>query len=278
MWNRSVFHDLVAPPAIGMIHLLPLPGSPGWGGDMETVLAAALADARALAEGGLKAVMMENYHDVPFHPGQAPPETVAGVTAAAMLVRREFPDLHLGINVLRNDVVSALGVAAAVGARFVRVNVHTGAAVTDQGTIQGQAWRTLRRRRELGADRVAILADLRVKHARPLVERPLAEEVSDLRSRGLADGVIVSGVATGAGADPAEAAMVREALPEGPILVGSGTTAENVGAFLPAADGFIIGSSLQEPDPVTGRRKVSAARTAAFVAALKTATEKDTWQ
>jgi membrane complex biogenesis BtpA family protein len=203
---------------------------------------------------------------------------VAGVTAAAMLVRNEFPDLHLGINVLRNDVVSALGVAAAVGARFVRVNVHTGAAVTDQGTIQGQAWRTLRRRRELGADRVAILADVRVKHARPLVDRPLAEEVSDLRSRGLADGIIVSGVATGAGADPAEAAEVREAMPEGPILVGSGTTAENVGAFLPAADGFIIGSSLQEPDPATGRRRVSAARTAAFVAALKTATAKDTWQ
>lgn len=276
MWTRSDFRELVAPSAIGMIHLLPLPGSPLWGGNMETVVAAALADAQALSRGGLGSVMMENYHDIPFFPGRVPAETVAAMTVAVAAVKNDFPGLQVGVNVLRNDVESALGIAVAVGARFVRVNVHTGAAVTDQGTIQGQAWNTLRRRRELGADEVAVLADVRVKHARPLVERPIAEEVSDLRQRGLADGVIVSGTATGAGTDPAEVARVREALPDGPVLVGSGATADTVGDFLPQADGFIVGSSLQEQDPVTGRRIVSEVRTAAFVEALAAAKKKDT--
>jgi predicted TIM-barrel enzyme len=56
---------------------------------------------------------------------------------------------------------------AATGARFVRVNVHTGAAVTDQGLIQGRAAETLRERQRLCPD-VALLCDVQVKHATPL--------------------------------------------------------------------------------------------------------------
>ncbi len=157
-----------------------------------------------------------------------------------------------------------LAVAVATGAHFVRCNVHVGAAVTDQGPLTGEAWRTLRRRRELGAD-VGILADVRVKHARPLVERPLVEEAADLRLRGLADAIIVTGPATGAAADPDDLAALRAALPDCPLLVGSGVTADTVASFVPAADGVIIGSSLQ-----SGGR-ISAERTAVFRTALDAA-------
>ena len=274
MWARSDFHELINPAVLGMIHLQPLPGSPKWGGDMKRPLEAALGDAQALVKGGVTAVMIENYHDVPFYPGAVPAETVAAMTVLVQAVKTAYPDLLLGVNVLRNDVDSALCIAAATGARFVRVNVHTGAALTDQGTIEGRAWHTLRRRSTLGID-VGILADVRVKHARPLVERPLEDEVRDLRLRGLADGVIITGVATGAGADPQDVAAVREALPDCPLLVGSGVTSATVGEFLPQADGFIVGSSLQENDPGTGRACVSAAKTADFVRALKAAFRKE---
>jgi hypothetical protein len=273
MWTRSYFKDLVTPAVVGMIHLQPLPGSPGWLGDITQVAEAAVDDARALASGGVTAVMIENYHDVPFYPGRVPAETVAAMTVLVQAVKTACPDLLLGVNVLRNDVDTALGIAAATGARFVRVNVHTGAAVTDQGTIQGRAWSTLRRRRELGVA-VGILADVRVKHARPLVEGSLEDEVRDLRLRGLADGVIVTGAATGAGADPDEVARVREALPDCPLLVGSGVSAASVAGFLPQADGFIVGSSLQDRDPATGRACVSPQRTADFVQALAAAFRK----
>lgn len=274
MWTHSDFHQLIEPAAVGMIHLHPLPGSPRWSGDMESVITAALADAEALVGGGLNAVMIENYHDIPFYSGRVPSETVAAMTVLVQAVRTTFSGLMTGVNVLRNDVESALGIAAATGALFVRVNIHTGTAVTDQGTIEGRAWNTLRRRRELGID-VGILADVRVKHSRPLVERPLAEEVCDLRLRGLADGVIVTGVATGAGTDPNEVIMVREAVPDCPVLVGSGVTSATVGDFLPYADGFIVGSSLQESSPDSGRARVSRVRTSEFVKALEEAARRE---
>jgi len=249
MWSREEFHQVIAPAVVGMIHLQALPGSPAWAGDIIAVEEFALADAQALSDSGMTALMVENYHDVPFFPNQVPAETVAAMTRVIMAIRSDFPQLKLGVNVLRNDVHSALAIAVATKSHFVRVNVHVGAMVTDQGPIVGKASETIRKRRELGADRgagfVGIMADVRVKHASPLVERPLAEEAQDLRLRGLADAIIVTGVATGSGANPAEVVKIREALPDCPILVGSGVTASTVADFFPAADGCIVGSSLK---------------------------------
>lgn len=268
MWTRDKFREVVSHGAVGMIHLEPLPGSPRWGGDMEQVLAAAVADAEALATAGFGAAMIENYHDVPFHPDRVPAETVAALTVAVEAVRRVHPDLSLGVNVLRNDVVSALGIAAATGAAFVRVNVHVGAQATDQGPISGTAWRTLRKRRELGVD-VGIMADVRVKHARPLVDRPLAEEAQDLRLRGLADVVIVTGAATGSATDPGEVRVVREALPDCPVVVGSGVTEDTVGELLTVADGCIVGSFLQRFDAGSGRKAVDTELAGRFINTLR---------
>ena len=268
MWTREEFRARVNPAAIGMIHLAPLPGSPRWGGDMGRVVEAAVRDAVALADAGFGAVMVENYHDVPFHPDRVPAETVAALTVAVQAVRRARPDLALGVNVLRNDVVSALGIAAATGAAFVRVNVHVGAQATDQGPITGTAWKTLRKRRELDAD-VGIMADVRVKHARPLVERPLEEEARDLRLRGLADAVIVTGAATGSAADPGEVRVVREALPDCPVIVGSGVAEDTVGDLLAVADGCIVGSSLQRADAASGRKAVDPDLACRFITTLR---------
>lgn len=266
MWTRKNFLEICDPPVIGMIHLGPLPGSPGWQGDLGAVIAAASTDADSLVTGGVRAVMVENYHDVPFLRTRVDVVTVAAMTEVVSALRRRHPDVAFGVNVLRNDARAALGIAAVTGARFIRVNVHVGVAVTDQGVVSGMAARTMRLRRELGAV-VGVLADVRVKHARPLVARPLAEEACDLRLRGLADAVIVTGPATGSPADPAEVGLVRQALPDCPLLVGSGMTAAALPAFAALADGFIIGTSLQEISP-GGRAIVSGARVREFMAAF----------
>jgi membrane complex biogenesis BtpA family protein len=269
MWNREIFADLVSPPVVGMIHLPPLPGSPGWDGVWSAVEAAALAEADALAEGGAGGIMVENYHDVPFHPDEVPPVTVAALTAVLGALRRRHPRLPAGVNVLRNDARAALSIAAVTGAAFVRINVHAGSALTDQGLVHGRAHETLRLRRALGVA-VGLLADVRVKHARPLAERPLAEEAGDLRRRGLADGLILTGPATGAPASPADLAAVRSALPDCPLLAGSGLTAGNVAAFAGVADGFIVGTSLKR-EPGAAPPAIDPARVAAFVAAFQAA-------
>jgi membrane complex biogenesis BtpA family protein len=236
---------------VGMLHLPPLPGAPRFAGDARAVTDHALRDAEALAAGGVHGLMLENYGDLPFYPRRVPSYVVAHMTAVACEVRRRFPQLPLGINVLRNDGRSALAVAHAAGAQFVRVNVLCGARVADQGLLQGIAHDLLRDRATLRADHVRVLADVDVKHSAPLAARPLEEEVADTLHRGLADGLIVSGAGTGRQTDPAQVAEARRAARgAAPVFVGSGVTSENVAQYLPHADGFIVGSAFKrDADP-----------------------------
>jgi uncharacterized protein len=260
MLTRAGFADRFSRRAVfGMVHLGPLPGAPLFA-SMDAVLEGALADARAIALGGCDGLVIENFGDRPFAKGRVEPETVAAMTRVVCEIVREVR-LPFGINVLRNDALSALGIAAATGAAFIRVNIHSGAMVTDQGIIEGDAYTTLRKRAELAPD-VLIFADFLVKHATPLGEL----SAKDLRFRGLADALIITGSQTGVAPHPARLAALREPLPDAPLLVGSGLTAANAGQFDADgadADGAIVGTSIQ-----AGGR-VDAALVAQVVAAFK---------
>jgi uncharacterized protein len=225
---------------IGMVHLPPLPGALGHAG-MGAVLDAARRDAAALAGGGVHGVMVENFGDAPFFPDGVPPETVAAL-ALAVAAAREACGLPVGVNVLRNDARATLGIAAASGAAFVRVNVHTGAMLTDQGWISGRAHETLRARAALGAD-VAILADVLVKHAVAPPGLTAGDAARDAWERGRADALVVTGAATGSAADLARLGEVRAAVPGALLLAGSGVTASSAAAIRAHADGAIVGSA-----------------------------------
>jgi len=230
---------------IGVVHLGALPGAPRYGGALAPVLELAAADAAAYAAGGVDALIVENFGDVPFYADSVPPETVAAMALALARVGEAAPGVPLGVNVLRNDARSALGLAAATGAAFIRVNVHTGTMATDQGLLQGRAAETLRVRRSL-APAVAILADVHVKHAVPLAGERLIDAAHDAFDRGLADGLVLSGRATGAPPDAALVHEVRAALgPRVPLLLGSGVDHANAAALLAAADGAIVGTALK---------------------------------
>src|SRR5574337_1703705 len=211
---------------IGMVHLRALPGSPRWAGSIEEVVRAALHDAHALAEGGADALLVENYGDVPFASSRGDAGAVAGMTAVICEIRKALP-IPIGVNGLKTDALSALAVAAATGARFIRVNVHVGAVVTDQGLLQSGAHDTLRYHRLLGSD-VKIFADMQAKHGVPLAPVPIEQEARDCVSRGLADALVVSGAATGEPTPMGDIKRVRGAVPEVPLLVGSGVTAETI--------------------------------------------------
>lgn len=250
---------------IGMVHLGPLPGSPRWEGSLAAVTERAVADARALEAGGFDACLVENYGDAPFAPARVDPATVAAMACVVAEVRRavRFP---VGVNVLKNDARAALAVAAATGAAFVRVNVHVGAVVADQGVIQGDAYRTLRYRRLLGTA-TRLFVDVGGKHAVPLAPVDPAQVARDAAYRGLADALVVSGVATGEPTPLADVRRARAAVPDRPILVGSGVTPETVGDLLAVADGAIVGTWLKQDgrttNPVDPDRVAALARAAA---------------
>ena len=249
-------------PLIGVIHLLPLPGSPGFRRGMADVLERAQSDARAYAKGGMDAIIVENYGDAPFEKEDLAPEVIAAMALCADAVRKAT-GLPLGINALRNDALAALGIAATCGAQFIRVNVHAGVVATDQGLIEGRAAETLRQRAALRS-RVLIAADAHVKHGQTLHAPDLGQCASDLAGRAGADAVIVTGAATGQTTSLGDLRTARQALGRAKtLLAGSGVTAENVSDVLEIANGVIVGTALKK----AGRTKnpVDPARVERFV-------------
>lgn len=252
-------------PIIGVVHLLPLPTSPRWGGSLKTVVDRAEQEATALAAGGVDAIIVENFFDAPFPKDHVDPAVVSAMTVIIQRLQ-QMVTLPIGINVLRNDAHSALAIATCVQAQFIRVNVWTGIMATDQGLIEGRAHELMRYRRELGSD-VKIFADVLVKHARPLSSTNLTVAVQDTIERGLADAVILSGWATGDPPNLEDLELARDAAQGTPVFVGSGADWENVPQMMQVADGVIVSSSLKRQgkrensiDPIRVSRFVEAAR------------------
>jgi membrane complex biogenesis BtpA family protein len=255
-------HKLV----IGVVHLPALPGSPKWRGDLWALIDHAVADAKAYARGGADAVIIENFGDAPFTKATVGPETVAAMAVAGSAMRAAI-QIPIGFNVLRNDACSALALCAVCSGAFVRVNVHSGAMLTDQGIIEGDAYNTIRYRQRVCPD-VLLFADIHVKHAVPLGDFTIEDSAHDTLERGAADALIISGTGTGVAANIDDVERVRRACPHAKILLGSGVTLENASEFFQFADGAIVGTSLK----VGGKlfNPVDPKRVAALVKAVRT--------
>jgi membrane complex biogenesis BtpA family protein len=223
---------------VGMVHLLPLPGSPRWAGSMAAVLDRALSDAEALAEGGCDALLVENMHDLPYLRGRVEPETTAAMALATAAVARL--GRPTGVQVLAGANREALGVAVAAGASFVRAEAFAYAHVADEGWMDACAGELVRARSALQAD-VAIWADVRKKHAAHAVTEDLSlAEVAQGTAFCGADALVITGVTTGA---PTDRAHVIEARTAGlPVLVGSGVTDRDAADLAKVAQGLIVGS------------------------------------
>lgn len=224
-------------------------------------------EATALAAGGVDGIIIENFFDAPFARDQVDPAVVSAMSLIVQRVKAMVP-LPVGINVLRNDARSAMAIAANVGAAFIRVNVLTGVMATDQGLIEGCAHDLLRYRQQLGCD-VKIFADVLVKHARPLGSPNLSTAVQETIERGLADGVILSGWATGSPPTTEDLELATKAAQGVPVLIGSGANWENIPHLMAGADGVIVSSSLKRNGQIT--QPIDPIRVSRFVESMKRA-------
>lgn len=216
---------------------------------MDEVIQRASADCETCEECGVDGAIVENFGDAPFSADRVEPVTVAAMTAVAYELKRNFPNLRFGINVLRNDAVSALSIATAVSAEFIRVNVHVGAVLTDQGIIQGKAYETLRLRKNLDAS-VKIFADVDVKHSAGIGDYGILAQAADALERGLADAIILSGQRTGSPVDLSQLKDIRKKFSHARIIIGSGANYRNVRHLMRFADSVIVGTSVKK-DRVT---------------------------
>ncbi|HYN88025.1 MAG TPA: BtpA/SgcQ family protein [Ardenticatenaceae bacterium] len=256
----------VRKPVLGVVHLLPLPGSEGYRGDgLAPILDRAVDEARVLAAGGVDAILFQNTGDLPAG-ADGGPETIACMSVIGAALRREV-NCPLGVNILANGASSAVAVAQAVGAAFVRIKVYVGAVMTAEGILTGAARETLAFRRRIQAEEIAIVADVYDRTSAPVGTMPITV-AADLAARhGHADALVVAGYSVEDSL--ARIAEIKGAVPETPVLAGGGTTAANVGKFLESCDGVIVGSSVKDTGQFVGR--VDPSRLAAYMEAVEAA-------
>ncbi len=251
---------------IGMVHLLPLPGSEDYrGGGLGPILERARREACTLAAGGIDAIMLQNTGDLPpARDGE--PETIAAMSVIGAALRREVA-CPLGVNVLANGAVAALAIAQAIEASFVRIKVYVGAVVTTEGLLMGAAKEALTFRRRIGAERIAIMADVYDRTSAPVGDMPIAVAADLALRHGHADAAIVTGYSVEDSL--ARIGDIKAAIPGAVVLAGGGTTAENVGRFLACCDGVVVGSSIKDTGQFVGT--VDPERLAAYMDAVASA-------
>jgi membrane complex biogenesis BtpA family protein len=237
----------IAKPVIGVVHLKPLPGAPRYDGSpMRDIYAAAVADARVLAAGGIDGIIVENASDMPFcRPEDIGPETVAALTAACIAVRSAV-DMPIGITCVANGVIPALAVAKAVGATWVRANQWVNAYVANEGILNGPAAQSLRFRSAIKAEDVRIFADVHVKFGAHAItaDRTISEQATDAEWFD-ADVLIATGARTGSPTQVDEVEQVRQGT-NLPVIIGSGLAADQVAELFAVADGAIVGQWLKK--------------------------------
>lgn len=232
-------------PIIGMVHLSPLPGSPRYDGtSMKEISDLAVEEAHMLKESGVNGAIIENFGDVMFYK-RVPDETIAAMTYVSTNIAREVPGLTLGMCVLQSDAIAGMAIANTVGAKFIRVPYYTETYIVDAGMMDSIAAETLRYRKFLNAD-VKIFADIHIKHGYPLSQRPIAQSAYDCEHRGLADAILVTGIATGAETKVDDVKEVKGAVSSTPVFVASGVDDKNLASYHDYADGVILGTHIKK--------------------------------
>ena len=231
-------------PVIAMVHVGALPGTPASRATLRELEECAVAECAIYREGGVHGVALENMHDVPYLRGGVGPEITAAMTVLALAVKAAS-GLPCGIQILAGANHEAVAVAHAAGLDFVRVEGFAFAHVADEGIIESSAASLLRFRRQIGAERVQVWADVKKKHASHALTADVG--IGDTAAAAefmRADAVIVTGPATGECPTEGDIAAVRGRC-RLPLYLGSGITADNLERYYAGADGFIVGSALK---------------------------------
>ena len=227
---------------IGMVHLPPLPGAPSYSGDpIEKIVDFGVGEAQALEDGGVDAILVENFHDYPYPPDRVPTPTLIAMATIAYEVKKVV-SVPIGVNLLFNDTENEMYLAWCLGLDFIRVEGFVDLLLSDMGILFPKAPDLMRLRHVLNAESVAILADVQGKYTHVLPERSVLDSAKDAFERGGAGAVILTGGRTGEAAPLETIELLKNSFPEKKVFLGSGITPDNLLQLLTKADGVIVGS------------------------------------
>jgi len=230
---------------IGMVHVQALPGTPNNKLTIPQIITKAVEEAKLYEQNGLDAIIMENMHDVPYLNKIVGPEITASMTAVAAEVNKNI-SIPCGIQILAGANIEALAVAQASGCEFICVEGFVYSHIADEGLMNACAGELIRYSKKIGANEIAVFADIKKKHSSHSITSDL--DITDFAEACkffLADGVIITGKSTSKETDLTELQKVGRTC-DLPILIGSGVTIDNIDKYWEHANGFIIGSHFKE--------------------------------
>ena len=246
MSYKDVFQNK---PVIGMVHLMPLPGSPNYAGSVDEIIDAAFQDMRALEEGGADSFIIENFGDVPYAT-ENEPITMAAMASVAGLIARETK-LPFGINVQFNCTDWEWAMSYVTKAAFIRVEAFVETRMGIHGVTEAKAPSLMRQKKRYPSDTM-IFADINTKHTFAMCDQPLDFSITEAKESG-ADALIVTGLITGKSPTLEDVKEFKRLAGDTPVLLGSGVKASNAKDFFTVADGAIIGSSIKVNGDVNDR-------------------------
>ncbi|ADI31500.1 BtpA/SgcQ family protein [Staphylothermus hellenicus] len=227
----------------GMVHLPPLPNSPQYRGEkIDVILKYAINEAEKLVKAGFDGVVIENYMDYPFPIYEKDPVKLRLIEYIARKIREKFPNVLVGLNILRNSGLESLDIACRNNLDFIRVNVYMETVLAPEGIIKPLAYELIKYKERNGCN-VKVYADVNVKHSQPLMSYTMV--LRNMCSRGLVDGVIVSGEHTGYPTPVSRVYVAKKICSDKEIIVGSGVNHQNIGLYIGLADAVIVGTSIK---------------------------------
>lgn len=229
-------------PIIGMIHLLPLPGSFAFDGDFDVVLKRAIDDARTLKQGGCDALMIENHGDAPYEIGEnIDVSTFCAITTIINKLQSET-DLPLGLSCVSNGVLGSIAIAASTSVSFIRCSSWTNGYFNAYGYVKPIASKALKHAKSLCLDHLEFLSDICVKNGSHFLihDKTLKDHFNDAQ-HAKADGIIITGTDSGVQPQVNDVLQIKRAS-KIKIILGSGADRQNIKEFLPICDGMIVGS------------------------------------
>lgn len=232
-------------PVIAMIHIQALPGTPSNRYKPEKIIEHALNEAEIYANCGIEGVMIENMHDRPYQKSHVGPE----ITSLMAVIGHEIKQktgLICGIQILAGANIESIAAAHSAGLDFIRAEGFVFAHLADEGFIESDASVLLRYRKQIGAENIFILTDIKKKHSSHGITADLnVEDHAKAADFFLSDGLVLTGKSTGSEPSLEEIKMVKNSTTL-PVILGSGINDMNIAHFNSFADGFIIGSHFKQ--------------------------------
>ncbi len=226
---------------IAMVHVLPLPGTPKYGGSVQDIIDKALEEAEIYRNAGADAIMIENMHDVPYLKREVGHEISTMMALIAEKIK-STTRLPVGMQILAGANIAAISAAHAAGIDFIRAEGFVFGHVADEGFFESDAGELMRYRKKIGAEKIKIFTDIKKKHSSHSITADTSVvETAKAAEFFITDGVIITGSATGKAASVVDIVEVKKNV-NCPVLIGSGLTTENIEKYFNFADGFIVGS------------------------------------